>query len=174
MVKLQKEIDCLRCWARSWGTRFQLVRCLRCWARSCGTRFQLVRCNIMQITRTRIKKINASYSLEGTVLNNVEKIKYLVVTITNDLKWNTHVSNICTKTNRNLGFLRRNLAACLQDVNEPAYKGLVHPILEYGSSVWDPQSILLKDELEKVQRRAARFVTGNYTYETGSMTDILY
>ena len=54
-----------------------------------------------------------------------------------------------------------------------AYKGLVCPILEYGSSVWDPQSILLQDELEKVQKRAARFVTGNYVdYETGSMTGI--
>ena len=37
---------------------------------------------IMQITRKQIKKINASYSLEGTVFDNVEKIKYLVVTIT--------------------------------------------------------------------------------------------
>ena len=46
--------------------------------------------------------------------------------------------------------------------------------IEYGSSVWDPQSILLQDELEKVQKRAARFVTGNYIdYETGSMTGIL-
>ena len=35
------------------------------------------------------------------------------------------------------------------------------------------QSILLQDELEKVQKRAARFVTGNYTHETGSMSDIL-
>ena len=29
----------------------------------------------------------------------------------------------------------------------------------------------VEDEFEKVQKRAARFVTGNYTYETGSMTD---
>ena len=28
-------------------------------------------------------------------------------------------------------------------------------------------------ELEKVQKRAARFVTGNYNYETGSITGIL-
>ena len=40
-------------------------------------------------------------------------------------------------------------------------------------SVWDPSSILLQEELEKVQKRAARFVTGNYIYETGSMTCIL-
>ena len=154
-VKLQEDIDRLGCWARKWGMRFQPVKCN------------------MQVTRKRIKKINASYNLEGTVLDNVENIKYLGVTITNDLKWNTHVSNICTKANRTLGFLRRNLSACPQDVKESAYKGLVRPVLEYGSSVWDPSSILLQEELEKVQKRAARNVTGNYIYETGSMTGIL-
>ena len=103
----------------------------------------------------------------------LRKSNNLGVTITNDMKWNTHFSNICTRANRTLGFLRRNLAACPRDVKESAYKGLVRQVLEYGSSVWDPQSILLQDELEKVQKKAARFVTGNYVYETGSMTGIL-
>ena len=80
---------------------------------------------------------------------------------------------MCTKANRTLGFLRRNLSARPQDVKELPYKGLVHPVLEYGSSVWDPSSILLQEELKKVQKRAAKFVTGNYIYETGSMTGIL-
>ena len=31
----------------------------------------------------------------------------------------------------------------------------------------------VQEELEKVQRRAARFVTGYYNFETGSMTSIL-
>ena len=57
------------------------------------------------------KKINASYDLEGTVIDNVE-IKYLGVTTINYLNWNTNVSNMCTKANRTLGFLRRNLSAC--------------------------------------------------------------
>ena len=34
-------------------------------------------------------------------------------------------------------------------------------------------TLTLKEELEKVQNRAARFVTGNYVFETGSMTHIL-
>ena len=120
-LKLQKDIDQLGCWARKWGMRFQPVKC-----------------NMMQITRKRIKKIHASYTLEGMVLENVESIKYLGVTITNDLRWNTHVSNNCTKANRTLGFLRRNLYSCPQEVKGAAYKGLVSPVLEYSGSVWDP------------------------------------
>ena len=54
-------------------------------------------------------------------------------------------------------------------MKEAGYKTLVRPILEYGCSVWDP----LQEELEKVQNRAARFVTRNYTREAGSMTGIL-
>ena len=34
-------------------------------------------------------------------------------------------------------------------------------------------AVVLQEELESVQRRAARFVTGNYNYETRSMTGIL-
>ena len=58
-------------------------------------------------------------------------------------------------------------------MKEAAYKGMVHPVLEYGSSVWNPYTNKLQEELEKSQSRAARFVTRNYVYETGSMTGIL-
>ena len=136
-------------------------------------RFQPVKCNMMQLTRKHLNKIQASYTLEGVVIENVDNIKYLGVTIPNDLKWNTHISNICTEANRTLGFLKRTLFSCPQNVNEAAYKGMVWPILEYGSSVWDPHTGKLQDELEKVQNLAARFVTRNYVYESGSMNGIL-
>ena len=71
-VKLQADIDRVSSWARKWGMQFQPVKC-----------------NIMKITKKWIKMITASYNLEGTVLDNVENIKYLDITITNDLKWNT-------------------------------------------------------------------------------------
>ena len=89
------------------------------------------------------------------------------------MRWNTHVSNVCTKANRTLGFLRRNLYSCHQEVKEAAYKGLVRLVLDYGGSVRDLPGVVLQEELESVQKRAARFVTGNYNYETVSMTGIL-
>ena len=49
----------------------------------------------------------------------------------------------------------------------------MRPVLEYASPVWDPHGIVVQEEFEKVQNHAARFVTGNYNFETGSMTSIL-
>ena len=50
-------------------------------------------------------------------------------------------------------------------MKQAAYKGMVRPFLEYGSSIWDPHPDKLQEELEKVQNRAARFVTRNsYCY----------
>ena len=48
----------------------------------------------------------------------------------------------------------------------------MRPVLEYSGSVWDPSGVGLQNELEKVQNRAARFVTENYNFEIGSMTGI--
>ena len=44
--------------------------------------------------------------------------------------------------------------SCLKDVKEAAYKGLVRPVLEYGSSCWEPHTHGLQQE--KVQNPAAR------------------
>ena len=51
----------------------------------------------------------------------------------------------------------------------------MRPILEYAIPVWDPHGIpvVVQEELEKIQNRAARFVSGSYNFETGSMTSIL-
>ena len=68
-LKLQRDIDRLGRWVRKWVMRFQPVKC-----------------NMMQLTNKLSSKIQANYTLEGTVLENVESIKYLGVTITNDLK----------------------------------------------------------------------------------------
>ena len=65
-------------------------------------------------------------------------------------------------------FLEANSFLLPQNVKEAAYKGMVRPALEYGISVWDPNTDKLQEELEKVQNRIQRFVTRNYVYETGS------
>ena len=105
-VKLQEDIDHLGCYARNLDMKFQPV------------------CNIMQIKRKRIKKINVSYTFDGTVLDTVMKIKNPDITIIKDSKWDTHASNICTNAYMTIGFLSRIFTLCHRNVKELAYKGL--------------------------------------------------
>ena len=73
-----------------------------------------------------------------------------------------------------LGLLRRNLSACDPAVREAAYMSLVRPLIEYASSAWDPHTEQLIAEVEKIQRRAARFVLSDYkSFELDSMSMIL-
>ena len=53
-----------------------------------------------------------------------------------------------------------------------AYQSLVRPIVEYGSTVWDPYTKSNIDKIEMVQRRAARYVTNRY-HNTSSVSGML-
>jgi hypothetical protein len=98
-------------------------------------------------------------------------IKYLGVTITSNLKWESHVTNISQKANKNIGFLKRNLNISNGKIKEKAYISLVQPTVEYASPVWDPY-LQDKYKIEMVQRRAARFVTNRY-HNKSSVNDML-
>ena len=84
------------------------------------------------------------------------------------MKWTHHLNNLSKKANSSLSFLQRNLLSCPKSVKETCYKTLVRPTLEYGSCVWDPYQNNQILQLEKIQKRAARFVTGNFDFTPGS------
>ena len=142
-----------------------------------GHVFRPIKCNMIKLARKRVKRVIATYIFRGNSLGKCKQIQVFGETITNDLRWNTHVGNICTKANRTLGFLRRNFSSCPIEVKEMAYKGLLRPILGYASPVWDPSgknsSRWIGKCAESSRFKTVRFVTGNYNFETGSITKIL-
>ena len=65
-------------------------------------------------------------------------------------------------TNSILGLLRRNIKVASTYVKDLAYRALIRPKLEYASVVWSPWQQFLVDNIEKVQRRSARYVLNDY------------
>ena len=81
--------------------------------------------------------------------------------------------NISSKTNKTLGFLKRNLRHCPSKSKEMAYKTLIQPTVEYCSTVWDPFTAKNIKSVKMVQRRAARWVLNRYD-RLDSVNDMLY
>ncbi|MEW8548207.1 MAG: reverse transcriptase family protein, partial [Candidatus Thiodiazotropha sp.] len=146
-LQLQHDLDTMIDWSKTWLMRFNAKKC-----------------HLLKITRQR-KTPQTKYSIDGSHLEEVQHHPYLGVELTSDLTWKTHISNISERANRILNLLRRHLYNCNQDVKTRAFTTLVRPHLEYSSTVWDPYFKQDIQTLEKIQRKGARFVTGDYSYQ---------
>lgn len=115
----------------------------------------------MKITR-KINKLSFTYSLASKPLTEVNEYKYLGVTITSNLSWNSHISHLCDSAFKKLCYLRHKLKHAPSETRLIAYTSLVRPKLEYAAIVWDPYTKTNIDALEMIQRKAVRFIFSKY------------
>ena len=142
------------------------------WAKNWGMRFNAKKCYILSI---RNKLNYLFYSLDNCILKQVTSNPYLGLQISNDLKWHTHIANIANRASSTLGFLQRNLKHCPKDCRRTAYISLIRSTLEYGAIVWDSHYKGDIERLERIQHRAARFITQDYQSRTpGCVTSMLH
>ena len=146
---LQRDLDTLQ----SWETKNKME-------------FHPGKCQVIRITNKTIPIIG-SYNIHGVILQFYKSVKYLGVTIDSKLGWNEHCDSAYHKANFMLSFLERFFSKCPQNIKEQCYFALVRPLIEYGCSAWDPYKDCLIDKLELLNKRAARFVTGNHLLEHG-------
>ena len=154
--ELQSDLDTLVQWEKDWQLSFNPSKC-----------------HIMRLTHARSPK-HFEYKLGNSVLSETDGHPYLGVHISNKLSSNSHIHQISSKANRTLGFIMRNFYSCPKHVKESAYKTLVRPLLEYSSAAWDPYTNNLTNQIEKVQKRAARFVSNDFTSRSdGCVTEMI-
>ena len=94
-------------------------------------KFNVAKCHSMRVTRHQHhKQILFDYSLHNQTLENVQSAKYPGITISDNMDWGQHISDISSKATKTLGFLRRNLAFAPRSTKVVAYKTLVLPKLD--------------------------------------------
>lgn len=136
--------------------------------------FQLneAKCKELRISFTR-----GNLAFDPIVINNkqidtVSSVKLLGLNISNDLKWNTHISEIVHKVSSRLYFLRQLKRACptIDDLLS-FYLTCVRPITEYACPVFhNALPKYLSEDLEKLQKRALRIIYPNMKYSDALKT----
>ena len=151
---LQKDLDSLQDWEQRWQMSFNPDKC------------ETIRITNKTSTTTK------GYSIHGKELKTTNNIKYLGLNIDNKLSWEKHVKSTTAKASNTLAFLRRNISCCPRSIRLTAYKTLIRPQLEYAATVWDNSVKARSSAVEAIQRRAARFIMGDYDRRS-SVTNML-
>ena len=105
-------------------------------------------CTILLQTPGWTPTCSSSITINTNLVTVVESVKYLGVTITSDLKWNTHITNTCKSAKQRLGLLYRNFQLADQKTLSQLYKALVLPKLDYCS--YHPHNWISKNSIRKV------------------------
>ena len=155
---LQDDLNSLAKWEMDWQMKFNVSKC-----------------HSMRVTRLHPSRhIQFNYTLHQQTLEQVQSAKYVGLTITDDLDWGQHISEITCRATKTFSFLQRNLALAPRHAKEVAYKSLVRPQLEYAAHIWYPYNDTQTAKVEKVQRTAARWTCGRWnTSSVGDMLDEL-
>ena len=156
---LQEDLNSLARWEPDWQMKFNVAKC-----------------HSMRVTRHLPgKQIQFNYSLHQQILEEVQSAKYLGITMNGSLDWGQHISEITPKATRTLGFLRRNLTFAPRETKAAAYKTLIRPQLEYAVPIWHPYVKTQAQQVERVQRTAARWTCRRWrnASSVGDMLDEL-
>jgi hypothetical protein len=137
--------------------------------KSTANKFQLneEKCKELQITFARPGRTFTPVYVNNKPTEVVPSAKILgIMRITNDLKWNTHISGIVKKVSTRLFFLcqLKRTKISTKDLLT-FYLTCVRPVMEYACPVFhDSLPNYLCDDLEKLQKRALHIIFPTLPY----------
>ena len=150
---LASDLNKLLSWAKTWQMDFNVSKCAVLWV----------------TTKRNISAYN--YFMGSQQIPRTDNQDYLQVTINTTLSWQPHINKVQNKASKTLGLLKRTLHAAPPQVRQTAYEVLVRLTLEFATCAWAPHTKAGIQTIERVQRSAARFVTGDYG-RTSSVSDM--
>ena len=105
-----------------------------------------------------------TYHINGDALStNHDNIKDLGIMFSTDLHWDVHYSKIVSKAYKIFYLLRRTFTTSSLIARKRLYLMMVRSQLTYCSPLWRPHLIKHITQLEKIQRRATKFILNDYS-----------
>ena len=125
----------------------------------------------MKINSEKSKEIIISYThgnvghdvpnilIEGKVVERVDHVKLLGITLSNDLTWKRHVDNIVKKAGKIIYMLYQLKRAGVNQADlVTIYISVVRPVVEYACPVWHTNlPIYLSDNIQSINQSKKLF-----------------
>ena len=157
-TKCSTEIDCMDSCAHfqddinaltDWGVRWRLL-------------FNETKSAVLHFTKKK-HPTHATYFINESPVTAQESYKDLGVTLTTTLSWDSHYDKISAEAYQHLGLLRRTFKDnCLVQTKKNLYLSLVRSQVTYCSPLWRPYLIKDISSLERIQRRATKYILNDY------------
>ena len=127
-------------------------------------------------SRQRLSTITVSPTLaiNDFRVTQVATAKSLGVTIDDNLDWGSHMEKIIKKVSSGIGAIKRVRHLVPQATLQLIYQALIHPHFNYFNTVLAGNcGITLRNKLQKLQIRAARFLTfSDYDEDAGYLFEL--
>ena len=116
------------------------------------------------------KKIVGDTLIEmcGNKIARVNSLKYLGITIDDQLTWKDHIASICHKLSKSSGILHKIKHLLTNDILLIIYYSLCYPYLHYCNVVWGMATKSLINPLVIIQKRIIRTLSNVNNYEHSS------
>ena len=143
---LQNDLQNLFYWSQYWNLHFNERKCI------------LLRFS------PKCPHIPFNYSISDKFIATLEHYRDLGVIMSHNLSWSEHLKYISSRAYKFLGLIRRSFSGGhLPGSKKILYISLIRSQLTYCSQIWRPH--LLKDitALERIQRRATKFILNDFS-----------
>lgn len=97
-----------------------------------------------------------NFFIGANTIKKVEQVRDLGLTLTNDLKWNTHTTKITFKATSLSYIILRCFSSPYPAHFIKSYKSFIRPLLEYNTTIWNSSTITNIKTVEQVQRTFTR------------------
>ena len=137
------------------------LKVLARWFEANKLSLNVTKTNLMSFRNKNSNNIHPTprITLNGKILERVNRTKFLGVTVDENLDWQTQTRNVIKKVSSALGGLNRAKKVLPTRSLKVLYNSFILPHLTYGLEVWSNSSKTTFNEIKKIQRKAIRIVT---------------
>lgn len=128
------------------------------WSKINHLQFNSSKCMVISFSRARTP-IQHNYMVDENKMVRVTEVRDLGVKFTKELSFRTHITNICKKAYRNLGFVLRTVKGFTNmKAIASLYNALVRSQLECNAEIWAPHEAKYTLMLERIQNKYIRYM----------------